>query len=102
MCIHTQQEFIHLHRNDVLEEVANELERRFNGPFGGTQLQVYNIYQRNEEMEYMTELELAAKAAGWTGWKSKHGYWNVESQSGKKTTSLPQLVCPIFRTQAKS
>ena len=22
-------------------------------------------------------LELAAKAAGWTWWKSKHGYWNI-------------------------
>lgn len=31
-------------------------------------------------------LELAAKAAGWTGWKSKHGYWNVESPDGEKTT----------------
>ena len=27
-------EFVHLHRNDVLEEVATELERRFNLPFG--------------------------------------------------------------------
>jgi hypothetical protein len=31
-------------------------------------------------------LELAAKAAGWTGWQSKHGYWNVESPEGEKTT----------------
>jgi hypothetical protein len=31
-------------------------------------------------------LELAAKAAGWTGWQSKHGYWNVESPDGEKTT----------------
>ena len=23
-------------------------------------------------------LELAAKAAGWTWWKSKHGYWNIK------------------------
>ena len=27
-------EFVHLHRNDVLEEAANELERKFNLPFG--------------------------------------------------------------------
>ena len=27
-------EFVHLHRNDTLEEVAVELERRFTGPFG--------------------------------------------------------------------
>jgi hypothetical protein len=31
-------------------------------------------------------LELAAKAAGWTGWRSKHGYWNVESPEGEKST----------------
>ena len=28
-------------------------------------------------------LELAAKAAGWTWWQSKHGYWNVTSPEGK-------------------
>lgn len=27
-------------------------------------------------------LEMAAKAAGWTGWRSKHGYWNMESPNG--------------------
>ena len=27
-------------------------------------------------------LEAAAKAAGWSGWKSKHGYWNVKSPEG--------------------
>ena len=27
-------EFVHLHRNDVLEEVARELETKFNLPFG--------------------------------------------------------------------
>ena len=31
-------------------------------------------------------LEMAAKAAGWTGWRSKHGYWNVESPEGDKQT----------------
>jgi len=28
-------------------------------------------------------LELAAKAAGFTWWQSKHGYWNVTTPSGK-------------------
>jgi len=28
-------------------------------------------------------LELAAKAAGWTGWQSKHGYWNLTSPEGE-------------------
>ena len=27
-------EFVHLHRNDTLEEVAVELETKFTGPFG--------------------------------------------------------------------
>ena len=31
-------------------------------------------------------LELAAKSAGWTGWQSKHGYWNIESPEGEKST----------------
>lgn len=31
-------------------------------------------------------LELAAKAAGWTGWRSKHGYWNLESPEGEKSS----------------
>lgn len=31
-------------------------------------------------------LELAAKAAGWTGWRSKHGYWNVTSPDGESST----------------
>ena len=31
-------------------------------------------------------LELAAKAAGWTGWQSKHGYWNVTSPEGESST----------------
>lgn len=29
-------------------------------------------------------LELAAKAVGWTGWQSKHGYWNVKSPDGSE------------------
>ena len=31
-------------------------------------------------------LELAAKAAGWTGWQSKHGYWNLTSPEGEDST----------------
>lgn len=31
-------------------------------------------------------LEKAAKAAGWTGWRSKHGYWNVTSPEGRSST----------------
>jgi hypothetical protein len=31
-------------------------------------------------------LEMAAKAAGWTGWRSKHGYWNVTSPEGRSST----------------
>jgi hypothetical protein len=27
-------------------------------------------------------LELAAKAAGWTGFQSKHGYWRLEASDG--------------------
>jgi hypothetical protein len=41
-------------------------------------------------------LELAAKAAGWAGWQSKHGYWNVESPDGEKTTHCHRwnAYCP--------
>jgi hypothetical protein len=31
-------------------------------------------------------LEFAAKAAGWTWWKSKHGYWNVTDSDGKQAS----------------
>jgi hypothetical protein len=31
-------------------------------------------------------LEFAAKAAGWTGWQSKHGYWNLTSPEGEDST----------------
>jgi hypothetical protein len=34
------------------------------------------------EMDDRTLLELAAKAVGWRGWRSKHGYWNVERPDG--------------------
>lgn len=33
-------------------------------------------------MEDRELLERAAKAAGWKGWRSKHGYWNLESPDG--------------------
>lgn len=33
-------------------------------------------------------LEAAARAAGWTGWQSKHGYWNVTSPEGETTIGL--------------
>jgi hypothetical protein len=29
-------------------------------------------------------LEAAARAAGWEGWRSKHGYWNLTSPEGAK------------------
>jgi hypothetical protein len=29
-------------------------------------------------------LELAAKAAGWTWWRSKHGYWNLTAPDGRQ------------------
>jgi hypothetical protein len=31
-------------------------------------------------------LELAAKAAGWIGWRSKHGYWNINDPDGTAQT----------------
>lgn len=31
-------------------------------------------------------LEKAAKAAGWKGWRSKHGYWNLTSPTGDEHT----------------
>ena len=31
-------------------------------------------------------LELAAKAAGITGWQSKHGYWNMTDTDGQRRT----------------
>lgn len=32
-------------------------------------------------------LELAAKAAGWTWWRSKHGYWNLTAPDGTQHTA---------------
>ena len=32
-------------------------------------------------------LEKAAKAAGWTWWRSKHGYWNLTAPDGTKHTA---------------
>jgi hypothetical protein len=80
-------EFAHLHRNDVLEEVGFGVgDQVQSAVWSGHSSKFCNIYQRNEEMNDRELLELAAKAAGWTGWKSKHGYWNVESPDGEKTT----------------
>ena len=31
-------------------------------------------------------LEKAAKAAGWTWWRSKHGYWNITPPKGETET----------------
>lgn len=39
-------EFVHLHRNDVLEEVAVELERKFNGPFGRDTVASFAVFVR--------------------------------------------------------
>ena len=32
-------------------------------------------------------LEKAAKAAGWTWWRSKHGYWNLTAPDGTQHTA---------------
>ena len=37
-------------------------------------------------MEDRELLEAAAKAAGWRGWRSKHGYWNIDGPDGKAHT----------------
>lgn len=42
-------------------------------------------------------LELAAKAAGWTGWRSKHGYWNVTSPDGED-----RVCCHYWNTYCPS
>jgi len=39
-------EFVHLHRNDTLEEVAKELETKFTGPFGRDTVQSFVAYIR--------------------------------------------------------
>lgn len=39
-------EFVHLHRNDTLEEVAVELETKFTGPFGRDTVQSFVAYIR--------------------------------------------------------
>ena len=47
MDVHTHPaEFVHLHRNDTLEEVAKELETRFTGPFGRDTVQSFVAYIR--------------------------------------------------------
>jgi hypothetical protein len=39
-------EFVHLHRNDTLEEVANDLEKKFTGPFGRDTVASFAAYIR--------------------------------------------------------
>jgi len=39
-------EFVHLHRNDTLEEVANDLEKKFAGPFGRDTVASFAAYIR--------------------------------------------------------
>ena len=39
-------EFVHLHRNNTLEEVAVELETKFTGPFGRDTVQSFAQYIR--------------------------------------------------------
>ena len=39
-------EFVHLHRNDTIEEVAKELETKFAGPFGRDTVQSFVAYIR--------------------------------------------------------
>jgi hypothetical protein len=39
-------EFVHLHRNDTIEEVAQHLETKFTGPFGRDTVQSFAQYIR--------------------------------------------------------
>ena len=39
-------EFVHLHRNDTIEEVAKHLEDKFTGPFGRDTVQSFVAYIR--------------------------------------------------------
>ena len=40
-------EFVHLHRNDTLEEVAQHLETKFTGPFGRDTVQSFATFVRS-------------------------------------------------------
>jgi hypothetical protein len=40
-------EFVHLHRNDTIEEVAKELETKFTGPFGRDTVQSFATFVRS-------------------------------------------------------
>ena len=40
-------EFVHLHRNDTIEEVAKELETKFTGPFGRDTVQSFVAFIRS-------------------------------------------------------
>ena len=39
-------EFVHLHRNDTIEEIAQHLETKFTGPFGRDTVQSFVAYIR--------------------------------------------------------
>ena len=40
-------EFVHLHHNDTIEEVAKELETKFTGPFGRDTVQSFVAFIRS-------------------------------------------------------
>ena len=40
-------EFVHLHRNDTIEEVAKHLEDKFTGPFGRDTVQSFAAFIRS-------------------------------------------------------
>ena len=40
-------EFVHLHRNDTIEEVAQHLETKFTGPFGRDTVQSFATFVRS-------------------------------------------------------
>lgn len=40
-------EFVHLHRNDTIEEIAQHLETKFTGPFGRDTVQSFATFVRS-------------------------------------------------------
>jgi hypothetical protein len=48
MDVHSQPaEFVHLHRNDTIEEIAQHLETKFTGPFGRDTVQSFATFVRS-------------------------------------------------------
>jgi hypothetical protein len=43
-------EFVHLHRNDTIEEIAQHLETKFTGPFGRDTVQSFVAYIRGMKL----------------------------------------------------